>query len=43
MSSQTEPIVEELAKDYANYLKVDLSPHVCTVLFITSIYKSQVL
>lgn len=31
MSSHTEPIVEELAKDYANYLKVDLSTHVCIV------------
>ncbi|KAF3421945.1 hypothetical protein E2986_04188 [Frieseomelitta varia] len=27
MSSHTEPIVEELAKDYTNYLKVDLSTH----------------
>lgn len=41
MSSHTTPIVDELAKDYANYLKLDLSSQVCTLLYITSISKFQ--
>lgn len=43
MSSHTIPIVEELAKDYANYLKLDLSSQVCTILYITSMNKPEVL
>lgn len=39
MSSHTTPIVDELAKDYANYLKLDLSSQVCTLVYITSISK----
>lgn len=43
MSSHTIPIVEELAKDYANYLKLDLSSQVCTILYITSMNEPEVL
>lgn len=42
MSSHTAPIVEELARDYGNYLKLDLSSQVCVQFYITFMNSARI-